>query len=325
MMNIQNSLFVAMETILKEIKKSCTFLNTEEVNLTLENSFFKSFDHYLRRQLESDWHKVSAVTKQFISDLGDLRKLLDLLLQTDAVDFYCYLLLLKSNLSINNSAPNSSSSSTSSKPTYSNSSSTSSSHTLESSSSSLWLSTHAADVLFQNARERVYTLTPIVPKALPSPSYASFVKDKLQLSHVFQPTFEIPPKWKMLQDILQELNKSLRPKTSMERPEGSSNVETMSQPGLRVLVIVKDEKVAHQVQEVIRTPFGKLQSLVENKYRLFISQQSHEIRSKLKPLSSSSTLNPEDDPLSLGIPSADLLKLSSDKRLLLIEVISFDL
>ena len=46
-------------------------------DLSVENSFFKSFDIIIRRQLEPVWHRVSSKTKLLVNDLTTLRKLLE--------------------------------------------------------------------------------------------------------------------------------------------------------------------------------------------------------------------------------------------------------
>lgn len=45
-------------------------------DLTVESAYFKSFDAVVRRQLDPVWHKVGPRTKQLVSDLATLRRLL---------------------------------------------------------------------------------------------------------------------------------------------------------------------------------------------------------------------------------------------------------
>jgi DNA excision repair protein ERCC-4 len=125
MKNIQNSLLIAIDTCLNEIKKACPQLThsmsysvtagnhinhtgvsvetvkdallTEDTTsngpgyLTVENALFHSFDSLLKRSLEADWYKLSYRTKDLISDITTLRKLLDYLIRYDAFSFYYYL------------------------------------------------------------------------------------------------------------------------------------------------------------------------------------------------------------------------------------------
>lgn len=43
---------------------------------------FKSFDEIVRRQLDPIWHTLGKKTKQLVSDLKTLRKLLDYLVRS---------------------------------------------------------------------------------------------------------------------------------------------------------------------------------------------------------------------------------------------------
>lgn len=45
-------------------------------DLNVENAYFRSFDAIVRRQLDPVWHKVGPRTKQLVSDLATLRRLL---------------------------------------------------------------------------------------------------------------------------------------------------------------------------------------------------------------------------------------------------------
>lgn len=46
-------------------------------DFTIENSFFKSFDAIVRRQLDPIWHQISPASKQLVGDLKILRQLLE--------------------------------------------------------------------------------------------------------------------------------------------------------------------------------------------------------------------------------------------------------
>ena len=45
-------------------------------DLNVENAYFRSFDAIVRRQLDPVWHKVGPRTKQLVSNLATLRRLL---------------------------------------------------------------------------------------------------------------------------------------------------------------------------------------------------------------------------------------------------------
>lgn len=88
MVGIQKAIIEVMDACLKEMRKT----NKVDVeDLTVENGLFKSFDEIVRRQLDPIWHTLGKKTKQLVSDLKTLRKLLDYLVRYDAVTFLKYL------------------------------------------------------------------------------------------------------------------------------------------------------------------------------------------------------------------------------------------
>lgn len=78
MIGIQKAVIEVMDACLKEMRKT----NKVDVeDLTVENGLFKSFDEIVRRQLDPIWHTLGKKTKQLVSDLKTLRKLLDYLVR----------------------------------------------------------------------------------------------------------------------------------------------------------------------------------------------------------------------------------------------------
>lgn len=78
MVGIQKAIVEVMDACLKEMRKT----NKVDVeDLTVENGLFKSFDEILRKQLDPIWHILGKKTKQLVSDLKTLRKLLDYLVR----------------------------------------------------------------------------------------------------------------------------------------------------------------------------------------------------------------------------------------------------
>lgn len=78
MRGIQAAILEAMDACLKELRRT----NKVDVeDLTVENGLFKSFDEIVRRQLDPIWHTIGRKTKQLVSDLRTLRKLLDYLVR----------------------------------------------------------------------------------------------------------------------------------------------------------------------------------------------------------------------------------------------------
>ncbi|GKB37355.1 DNA repair endonuclease UVH1, partial [Tanacetum coccineum] len=77
-----------MDACLKEMRKT----NKVDVeDLTVENGLFKSFDEIVKRQLDPIWHTLGKKTKQLVSDLRTLQKLLEYLVRYDAVTYLKYL------------------------------------------------------------------------------------------------------------------------------------------------------------------------------------------------------------------------------------------
>lgn len=58
---IQQAILVAMDQCLTELKR---ITNLDVSELTLENGIFKAFDSLVRSQLNPEWHRISAKTKQ---------------------------------------------------------------------------------------------------------------------------------------------------------------------------------------------------------------------------------------------------------------------
>ncbi|XP_042418191.1 DNA repair endonuclease UVH1-like isoform X2 [Zingiber officinale] len=76
MKGIQDAILGSMDACLRELRRT----NKVDVeDLTVENGLFKSFDEIVRRQLDPIWHTLGKKTKQLVSDLKTLRKLLDYL------------------------------------------------------------------------------------------------------------------------------------------------------------------------------------------------------------------------------------------------------
>jgi DNA excision repair protein ERCC-4 len=90
MVGIQKAIIEVMDACLKEMRKT----NKVDVeDLTVENGLFKSFDEIVRRQLDPIWHTLGKKTKQLVSDLKTLRKLLDYLVRFFRCLFSHYILI----------------------------------------------------------------------------------------------------------------------------------------------------------------------------------------------------------------------------------------
>lgn len=94
MVGIQKAIIEVMDACLKEMRKT----NKVDVeDLTVENGLFKSFDEIVRRQLDPIWHTLGKKTKQLVSDLKTLRKLLDYLVRSFVA---CFWTLISYNKSV---------------------------------------------------------------------------------------------------------------------------------------------------------------------------------------------------------------------------------
>ncbi|KAI0347344.1 hypothetical protein BDW22DRAFT_1351756 [Trametopsis cervina] len=143
MTEIHNAIVLCMSTTLSELKRSNSSLDLDDLNV--ENAYFRSFDLVVRRQLDTVWHKVGPRTKQLVNDLATLRRLLGMLLTHDPIAFQQYLEgLLESNTV--NEAGNARQ------------------------NQSPWLLTDAANVIFQYAKRRCYTMSavpqPVEPEVI---------------------------------------------------------------------------------------------------------------------------------------------------------------
>ena len=139
MKEIQNAIAAAVQTCIRELKKSTTLIEWADSDLTLENCVTTNFDLSISRQLEHDWHRLQPHTKQLVNDLRTLRALFQYLIQYDCVAFWR---LLSSIRTMSAAARN----------------------------PSMWLLTPAADLLYRRAKERIYTIMSSRPnKRVPEP------------------------------------------------------------------------------------------------------------------------------------------------------------
>lgn len=135
----------------------------------LDSALTKNFDVMVRRQLDPNWHRVSWKTKQIVSDLTVLRGLLQAVVGMDAVQF---LQNLDTIHAAHSPAPGS---------TRQN--------------QSPWLFLDAAQTIFDVGRKRVYS-------GVNKPGADSNIDS-------VRPVLEEQPKWAVLADVLQEIDRDL--------------------------------------------------------------------------------------------------------------------
>ncbi|XP_057775583.1 DNA repair endonuclease UVH1 isoform X2 [Salvia miltiorrhiza] len=222
MIGIQKAVIEVMDACLKEMRKT----NKVDVeDLTLENGLFKSFDEIVRRQLDPIWHTLGKRTKQLVSDLKSLRKLLDYLARYDAVTYLKYLDSLRASESFR----------------------------------SVWIFAESSYKIFEYAKKRVYHFGRSGSgKPIGLGKIASTRKRKLDEGNkdedaattglVLDEILEEPPKWKVLQDILMEIQEE-RQKQEISRQESVVGNED-NRTG-NILVACKDEHSCIQLQDCI--------------------------------------------------------------------------
>ncbi|KAI0174247.1 MUS38-like protein [Pestalotiopsis sp. NC0098] len=135
----------------------------------LDSALLKNFDVMVRRQLDPNWHRVSWKTKQIVSDLTVLRSMLQSVLTYDAVAFLQHLDTIHAAHS-----PQPGSNRQSQSP---------------------WMFLDAAHTIFSGAKQRVYSSTAKATEQTPIDS--------------LQPVLEEQPKWAVLAEILEEIDRDL--------------------------------------------------------------------------------------------------------------------
>jgi DNA excision repair protein ERCC-4 len=68
MKEIQNAIVAAVQTCMRELKKSTPFVEWTGTDLSVENCVTSSFDRAVSRQLEKDWHRLKPGTKQLVQE-----------------------------------------------------------------------------------------------------------------------------------------------------------------------------------------------------------------------------------------------------------------
>ena len=204
MRDIQNAILECVEVSIGELRKADTGLELDD--WTLDSALHKSFDVIVRRQLDPIWHRVSYRTRQIVNDLSVLRSILHALLTYDAVSFNKY---LDTILAAHQPPPGS-----------------------NRQNQSPWLFLDAANTIFKTAKRRVYTGKPInseVPEALGA------------LPNSLRPVLEEQPKWALLADILDEIDR-----------------DAYFSPGLRddsngtILIMCSDQGTCRQLREYLQ-------------------------------------------------------------------------
>ncbi|OIS99720.1 PREDICTED: DNA repair endonuclease UVH1 [Nicotiana attenuata] len=241
MLGIQKAVIEVMDACLKEMRKT----NKVDVeDLTVENGLFKSFDEIVRRQLDPIWHTLGKRTKQLVSDLKTLRKLLDYLVRYDAVNYLKFLDSLRASESFR----------------------------------SVWIFAESSYKIFEYAKKRVYHFGRSDSGKLGQIKTASTKKRKLNDNKkdedqstntesrvVLEEVLEEPPKWKVLLDVLVEIQEE-RDKRALSGEE-KDHLDEGDDNGI-VLVACKDEHSCMQLEDCITNGPQKVMREEWEKYLL---------------------------------------------------------
>ncbi|KAI0699621.1 hypothetical protein C8T65DRAFT_659230 [Cerioporus squamosus] len=237
MSEIHHAIVQCMTTTLSELKRANTMYDLDD--LTIDNAYFRSFDMIVRRILDPVWHKVGPRTKQLVSDLATLRRLLTYLLTYDALAFHAYL----ETLITSNSTSESGNARQNQSP---------------------WMLTDAANIIFQYARRRCYVMSTQRARA----SSKEKEKRKPWLPQGMEPVLEELPKWFLLADVLQEIEEEMirrEPMLSSLSP-GTNTVLVMAS-SLHTCTLIKDF-LATMDADAPRGSQGR--RMMEDKLRLYL-------------------------------------------------------
>ncbi|KAI9771558.1 MAG: hypothetical protein M1835_006422, partial [Candelina submexicana] len=227
MRDIQNAIMECVEVSIGELKKANTGLEMEDWNV--DSALHKSFDMIVRRQLDPVWHRVSWKTRQIVNDLTVLRGILHSLLTYDAVSFNRH---LDTILAAHSPPPGS---------TRQN--------------QSPWLFLDAAHVIFDTAKRRVYT-----GKADDKDAQGA----TLVLPDSLHPVLEEQPKWALLAEILEEIERDVY-----------FNPYIRDDSNGTILIMCTDQNTCRQLREYLQNMYvrpGKSQE-----------DEQHEEEAELKP------------------------------------------
>ncbi|KAH0445909.1 hypothetical protein IEQ34_025253 [Dendrobium chrysotoxum] len=222
MRRIQNAIVECLDATLGELKRGSGSVDIEDA--TIENAIFRAFEAIVRRQLDPVWHRIGPKTKRLVSDLHDLRQILTFLLSYDAVKFHQYLeTVLGSQIGASNTSA------------------------IANKTQSPWLMMDAANVIFTEAKARVFVGEVKKQQAAPAPNgngaAEGFDEDEEEaafgstrrsnnsdrprwLPPGIEPTLEELPKWHLLRErILSTMRNSVLGQRGKEGRPGRKLME----------------------------------------------------------------------------------------------------
>ncbi|CAK7216950.1 DNA repair protein RAD16 [Sporothrix bragantina] len=218
MRDIQNAILECVEVSIHELKKSNAGLDMDDWNL--DSALLKNFDVMVRRQLDPNWHRVSWKTKQIVGDLTVLRGMLQSIVECDAVAFLQRL----DTIHAAHSPPPGSTRQT----------------------QSPWLFLDAAQTIFDTAKRRVYTGKHNF-KSGDTP--ASLTTGPTTSTSTLRPVLEEQPKWSVLADILEEIDRDLYHE-SLPRDDSNGTI----------LIMCGDVDTCRQLRDFLQTMHVRLRT-----------------------------------------------------------------
>jgi DNA excision repair protein ERCC-4 len=170
---IQNAVLECIEASIGELKKLNSGLEMDDWNL--DSALQRNFYQIIMRQLNPVWHRTSPKSKQIVNDLRTLRDILHFVLTYDCVSFLKYLDTVLANAQAEDGKRRE--------------------------NPSPWLLLDAAHTMFQASKQRVYK------GDLPDRVATSNARSSSPGSNAVQPVLEELPKWEMLAEILDEIER----------------------------------------------------------------------------------------------------------------------
>jgi DNA excision repair protein ERCC-4 len=244
MKRIQDSIVECLDATLNEVKRSVSGVEVDEY--TLENAIFRAFDVIVQRQLQPRMHQLSSKMKRLVKDLQQLRFLLGHLISYDAVNFLEMLDLIQARQSKQLSGFNQD-------------------------NRSPWLDTDAANVIYREARARVYigdVMSQEEEDREKQSRAAKTTDDPIEIdsdeeeaafggrsTHKksaggraywlppgIEPTLEEQPKWQLLREVLDEVEQEIY---------FSEDKETSVAPNNTILIMTATDRTRAQLQSYL--------------------------------------------------------------------------
>lgn len=313
MKEIHGGLVQCMSMTLAELKRSNTTLDLDDLNV--ENAYFRSFDAIVRRQLDPVWHKVGPRTKQLVSDLATLRRLLSYMLNYDPLAFHAYLETIVASNTL----------STAGNPRQ---------------NQSPWLLSDAAHIILETAKRRCYVLreaqerqtrvsTDVIDISDDEDAWEALDeaegrirdtpttavrKDQDQmksrprptwLPKSIEPVLEELPKWHLLAETLKEIEEEIMRQESLSSTIRGNNVVLVMTASTQTSSLLS-EYLASMDSDALPGQHGR--KMLEDKLRLYLywkARLSARSAENQPPSANNRQSSPGDDELNPALRKKD--------------------